>query len=61
MEAIARTLQGGDEVTEQLILLVIPACFGFVISRASRTGDFVTTVIAIVGLIADFAFVLLRG
>ena len=48
------------EVAEQLILLVIPACFGFVISRSSRTGDFVTTVVAIVGLIADFAFVLLR-
>lgn len=47
-------------MTEQLILLVIPACFGFVISRTSRTGDFVTTVIAIMGLIADFAFVLLK-
>lgn len=60
MDALARTLQGGDNM-RIIIDFVIPFCFGFIASRAFRNGDTAMVTVAIIGLIADIALIIPTG
>lgn len=42
-----------------IIDFVIPFCFGFIASRAFRNGDMVMVTVAIIGILADIALVIL--
>lgn len=53
-----RTLQGGEYMTI-IIDFVIPFCFGFIASRAWQNGDTAMVVVAIIGILADIALVIL--
>lgn len=35
--------------------IIIPSCFGFIISRSLISGDMATAVVAICGLVSDVA------
>lgn len=36
-----------------IIIFIIPYCFGFIISRTSNNKDIASTVMALIGIIAD--------
>lgn len=38
---------------------VIPFCFGFIASRAQRGGDMAMLIVAIIGILADMALMVL--
>ena len=41
-----------------IIDFVIPFCFGFIASRAFRSGDTAMVAVAIIGFIADLALII---
>lgn len=44
-----------------IIDFIIPFCFGFIASRAQRGGDMAMLIVAIIGILADMALVVLMG
>lgn len=42
------------------LIMILPACFGFIISRALKCGDVSIIVAAIVGSVADIIYVMTK-
>jgi len=44
----------------KLIRLILPMCFGFLLSNALRNGNYESAFVASIGIIADLAVILME-